>query len=145
MYHQFYTSLIFRVNKATVILLLAQNTHSNLSFLEMNIWKYSFSQRQCFYVFKTCSYSFLPTLHLLDVDHKAIKISCCGSKGLTQNDISSCHHRALLHFQYVLRLFCWEFIKLKGVEGTSFSYVLVSGPASYERSLSLSECNWFIL
>lgn len=30
LYHQFYTSVIFWVNKATVILLLAQNTHSNL-------------------------------------------------------------------------------------------------------------------
>lgn len=35
LYHQFYTSVIFWVNKATVI--LAQNTHSNLSFPEMNI------------------------------------------------------------------------------------------------------------
>lgn len=53
LYHQFYTGVIFWVNKATVILLVAQNTHSNLSFLEMKIWKYSFSQRQYFYVFKS--------------------------------------------------------------------------------------------
>lgn len=40
LYHQIYTSIIFWVNKATVILLFAQNTSSNLFHQDQNLKVY---------------------------------------------------------------------------------------------------------